>query len=224
MLMRNKTMLMAGLMLLVAVLSNLLIPTIYLADERTPINLEKMVPASFGEWKVLPYVSAQVVNPEQQDTLEKIYSETLTRTYISPQGYQVMLSIAYGKNQKKGLELHKPEVCYPAQGFELVSKMASTLDLSGKPIATTRLVTTLGPRHEPVTYWTVVGDQITTGTWSKRWTETRYGLDNRIPDGMLVRVSSIDKNTGGAYDVHAKFAAALVDSINPTLRSRFAGL
>lgn len=223
MLLRHKTILMAALMFSVAALSNLLIPTIYMADEREPINLEEMIPSSFGDWREMPYVSAQIINPEQKDTLLKIYSETLTRTYVSAQGYQVMLSIAYGKNQKKGLELHKPEVCYPAQGFELVSRTVGTLDLPGKHIAATRLVTNLGPRNEPVTYWTVVGDQITSGNWSKRWIETRYGLDNRIPDGMLVRLSSIDRNAEYAYGVHTKFAAALVNAINPSVRSRFAG-
>jgi EpsI family protein len=220
---RHKTTLMAALMLLVAALANAFQPTIYMAEERQPINLGKMVPTAFGDWREQPYISAQIVNPEQKETLQRIYSETLTRMYVNNEGYRVMLSIAYGKNQKKGLELHKPEVCYPAQGFELTSKVAGSLDLQGRSIAATRLVTNLGPRNEPVTYWTVVGDRITAGSLSKRWAETRYGIENRIPDGMLVRVSSIDKNAGAAFEAQAKFSAALVGAISPDVRSRFAG-
>ena len=46
-----------------------------------------------------------------------------------------MLSIAYGKNQSDALQLHKPEICYPAQGFTLLAKQNTPLDLLGKPIA-----------------------------------------------------------------------------------------
>lgn len=211
-------------MLIVSALSNMLQPTIYMADERTPINLKEMIPKAFGDWREQPGVMTQIVNPEQEETLQKIYSETLTRTYVNSDGYRIMLSIAYGKNQKKGLELHKPEVCYPAQGFTVASKAAAPLDLLGRPISATKLVTNLGARHEPVTYWTVVGERVTTGSWSKRWVETRYGLENRIPDGMLVRVSSIDKNTDGAFEIQSKFSSALVGAISPAVRSRFAGL
>ncbi len=214
---------MAALMLLVGVLANAFQPTIYMAEERPPIDLKAMVPTTFGEWREIPYVSTQIINPEQQETLERIYSETLSRVYVNREGYRVMLSIAYGKNQKKGLELHKPEVCYPAQGFDVDSKVSGTLDLLGRSIPATRLVTSLGPRNEPVTYWTVVGDRITAGSLSKRWVETRYGLDNRIPDGMLVRVSSIDKNPDTAFGFQANFSAAMVGAIKPTIRSRFAG-
>ena len=221
---RRKILVMAAMMLSIAALSNALQPTIYMADVRAAINLKEMVPTAFGDWREQPGVMTQIVNPEQEETLQKIYSETLTRTYINSSGYRIMLSIAYGKNQKKGLELHKPEVCYPAQGFTVVSKAAAPLDLLGNPISSTKLVTTLGARHEPVTYWTVVGDQVTTGSLSKRWVETHYGLQNLIPDGMLVRVSSIDKNTDGAFAIQSKFSSELVGAISPTVRSRFAGL
>ena len=33
-------------------------------------------------------------------------------------GRQIMLSIAYGEDQRDGMKLHYPEVCYPAQGFQ----------------------------------------------------------------------------------------------------------
>ncbi|HSX92411.1 MAG TPA: exosortase-associated EpsI family protein, partial [Hydrogenophaga sp.] len=55
-------------------------------------------------------------------------------------------------------------------------------------------------------------------------TELRYGLRGRIPDGMLVRVSSIDRDTAKAHQVQADFANALVGAIDPAVRARFAGL
>ena len=118
-----KKLLLLVLMIAAASLGGILRPSISMADERTPIDLEAMVPLQFGEWRAEPQQSGYVINPQQRSMLEKLYSQTLSRTYVDPRGYRIMLSIAYGKNQSDALSLHKPEVCYPAQGFKLHAKM-----------------------------------------------------------------------------------------------------
>lgn len=218
-----KNIALLALMLLSAGLGAALRPTISLADERPPIDLPTMVPPTFGEWREEVNRLTQVVNPQQKSVIDKIYSQTLSRTYINPQGYRIMLSIAYGKNQSDALQLHKPEICYPAQGFRLLSKQSIGLDLLGRPIAATHISTNLGQRYEPVTYWTMVGDHVVTGSTSKKLAEIRYALNDRIPDGMLVRVSSIDKDSDSAYVVQAKFASDLIQAIPREVRNRFAG-
>lgn len=218
-----KNTVLLALMLLSAGLAIALRPTIILADELPPINLKTMVPTAFGNWQEQLNVSAQIVDPQQKQMLEKIYSETLTRTYVNSGGYRIMLSIAYGKNQSGDLQLHKPEVCYPAQGFSMLNKQPGKLDLLGKPIPATRLEASLGQRFEPITYWTVVGDQVTSTMTDKRLTEMRYAMAGRIPDGMLVRISSIDKSTDGAYALQSEFASAMIQAIAPEHRNRFAG-
>jgi EpsI family protein len=218
-----KNIVLLVLMLLSAGLGAALRPTIFLADERPPIDLKAMVPTAFGNWQEQLDMSARIIDPQQQQTLDRIYSQTLTRTYINNQGYRIMLSIAYGKNQSKSMELHSPEVCYPAQGFAVEDKQKTTLNLLGKPIAATRLETNLGQRHEPVTYWNVIGSNVTTSLLDKRLTDLRYTLTGRIPDGILVRVSSIDKATDNAYAVQRQFAAELMQAIAPENRNRFMG-
>lgn len=218
-----KNAVLLALMLLSAGLAIALRPTIILADELPPINLKTMVPTAFGNWQEQLNVSAQIVDPQQKQMLEKIYSETLTRTYVNNEGYRIMLSIAYGKNQSGDLQLHKPEICYPAQGFAVKGKQPGELDLLGKPIPATRLEANLGQRFEPITYWTVVGDQVTSSMTDKRLTEMRYAMAGRIPDGMLVRISSIDKNTDNAYAIQNQFASEMIEAIAPEHRNRFAG-
>lgn len=210
-------------MLLSAALAAALRPTISMADERPPVDLAAMVPTAFDEWREERQTLTQLVNPQQQSAIEAIYSQTLSRTYVDLQGYRIMLSIAYGKNQSDALQLHKPEICYPAQGFVLLGKQAGALDLLDKPIAATRLDTSLGQRREPITYWTVVGDRRVTSGINKKMIEMRYALTNRIPDGMLVRVSSIDTNIPGAYARQNQFATAMMAAIAPANRARFAG-
>lgn len=219
-----KNLLLMVLMVATATLANVMRPTVKLSDERPTIDLETMVPREFGAWREQLNVAMQVVNPEQQKTLAEIYTQTLSRIYVHSSGYRIMLAIAYGNDQSDQLQLHKPEVCYPAQGFKLDGLSATTLDLQHKSIPATTMLTHLGQRNEPVTYWTVVGDHITTSGINKKLTEMRYGLRGRIPDGMLVRVSSVDREPQRAHRLQAEFAAAMVAAIAPEHRARFAGV
>jgi EpsI family protein len=218
-----KNQVLLALMLVSAALGMQLRPTISIADDLPPIDLKTMVPTAFGNWQEEINFSNQIVDPQQKQQLDKIYSQTLSRTYVNPNGYRIMLSIAYGKNQNGNLQLHKPEVCYPAQGFAVVNNKPGKLDLLGRPIAAARLETSLGQRFEPLTYWTVVGDHVTASMTDKRLVEVGYAMRGRIPDGMLVRISSIDKDTANAYSIQNQFAVAMVQAIAPAHRSRFAG-
>ena len=210
-------------MLLSAGLGVILRPTISIADDLPTINLMTMVPKTFDDWREELNISAQIINPQQKQVLDKIYSSTLTRTYVNGQGYRIMLSIAYGKNQSGTLQLHKPEICYPAQGFSLLSNQLGIIELLGSPIAVFRLKTSLGQRFEPITYWTVVGDRVTSTMTDKRLTEVRYAMRGRIPDGMLVRISSIDRDANNAFIVHSEFANALIGAMPAVYRNRFIG-
>jgi EpsI family protein len=210
-----KNLLLLVLMLASAGLAHALRPRISLASERAPIKLKVMVPSAFGEWQEQIEGSAQIVDPQQKAMLDQIYSETLSRTYVNASGYRIMLSIAYGRDQSDALQLHKPEVCYPAQGFRVLNKLQGTVSLSSKAVPAIRLQTELGQRLEPVTYWTVVGDHVTKSGIDKKLTEMSYAAKGRVPDGMLVRVSSIDKNAENAY--------SMIKAIAPEHRNRFAG-
>jgi EpsI family protein len=82
----------------------------------------------------------------------------------------------------------------------------------------------MGQRVEPLIYWTVEGDRITTTAFSMRLTELRYAAMNRIPDGMLVRISSIDQASDRANQIQTAFANEMVAAIDPPTRQRFLGL
>lgn len=212
------------LMVASALMAPMLRATTSMADQRPPIDLENMVARQFGEWREQTGLSMQLINPELQASVDRLYSDTLSRIYINRDGYRIMLSIAYGKDQSDALQVHKPEVCYPAQGFRLRDSAAYLLDLPDRSIAATRLSTTLNQRHEPVTYWIVLGEHVTRGGVDKKLKEMRYSLlEHTVPDGMLVRISSIDRDTEQAYRIQAEFATALVGAIAPEHRSRFSG-
>lgn len=220
----SASVVLAGLMVMASVGGIAARPSAKASDGAPRYLLEEIVPKQFGEWRELPQRSAQVVNPQTQELLDKLYSQILTRTYVNAAGYQIMLSLAYGDDQRGGLQAHKPEVCYPAQGFKLVSNRQSTLATPFGTIATRRLNTTLGPRHEPVTYWLTVGDTAIQNRLEKRMVEIRLGLTGQIPDGLLFRVSSIDPSIERAFSQQDKFVIDLLGAVNPTDRTRLSGL
>jgi len=215
---------LAGLMALAAVSGIAARPTPKPPGSAPSYILEDTVPKQFGDWKLLPQAAAQVVNPQTQELLDKLYSQILTRTYVNPQGYRVMLALAYGDEQRGDLTAHKPEVCYPAQGFKLHSNDPAELATPFGGIAARRLSTSLGPRQEPVTYWFTMGDTAVKSKFQQRMVEVRMGLTGQVPDGLLFRVSSIDESPERAYRMHDAFVADLLKAVSPRDRQRLSGL
>ena len=121
------------------------------------------------------------------------------------------------------MQVHNPEVCYPAQGFTLQKRKAGNLASANGVIPVIRMLTNLGLRVEPVTYWITVGDRVVTGGIQKKLIEMSYGFYGKIPDGMLIRISSIDAMADRAYEIQNLFAAELLGAIAPAQRQRFTG-
>lgn len=222
---RNRiAFILAGLMVMASVAAIVARPGKKLAEERPAVALERIVPSQFGDWREAPQGYVQMVNPQTKELLDKLYSEILTRTYVNAGGYRIMLSLAYGSDQRGALQAHKPEVCYPAQGFVLHKNEPGQLATSFGGIPVRRLFTSKGARKEPVTYWFTVGDKAVEGTTQKKIVDLVFGLTGRIPDGMLFRVSSIDPDGARAYRVQDQFIDQLLQSVSPAERKRLSGL
>ncbi|MFC4933136.1 exosortase-associated protein EpsI, B-type [Massilia sp. GCM10023247] len=186
-------------------------------------RLEAMIPSRFGSWKVDPTIVPLTPSPEQQGALARIYDQTLSRTYVDPAGRRVMLSIAYGGEQSRALQLHLPEVCYVAQGFQVAGEGSGELATRFGTLPVQRLVATQGERNEPITYWITIGDRATRSGIEQKLRRLAYGLSGQIPDGMLVRISSITTDEPGAWRLHDRFAADLLDSLDAAWRKRLIG-
>ena len=188
------------------------------------IVLETAIPRQFGDWRELPQSAVQVVNPQTQELLDKLYSQTLSRTYVNGQGYRVMLSLAYGDDQRGGLQAHMPEVCYPAQGFKLLSASEHMVKTPFGDIPGKQLMTSLGARQEPITYWFAMGDRAVKSRWEKRIVEVRLALTGQVPDGLVFRMSSIERDPDAAYRTHEAFARDLLTALTPGERQKISGL
>ncbi len=220
----TQSIILLALMLLSAVVAVATRPTVFIADTRPKIDLVKIVPEQFDGWKESKQSYGLVVNPQEKEKLESLYTQLLSRTYVNTNGQRVMLSIAYGRDQRSYMAVHYPEVCYPAQGFSVTSNKADEFPFEGRSIAVRRLETALNKqRFEPVTYWTTIGEYRSLGGVLKRLIELEYGLKGKIPDGLLFRVSSIGQDSAAQFVIQQEFITALLTAIAPDQRVLLTG-
>jgi EpsI family protein len=198
-------------------------PTTKVADSGPKVDLEVLIPQQFGDWKVDTTIVPLLVDPEVQAKLDKIYNQTLTRTYVNSRNERIMLSIAYGGDQSDSMAVHKPEVCYPAQGFQILKNSSDTFSTGEGNIPVKRLVATQGKRIEPITYWTTVGDAVAVSGIKWKLQQMKYGLTGKIPDGLLFRISSIQADENAAYRAQDDFSRALLGALTPEGKERIIG-
>ncbi|MBX9895785.1 MAG: EpsI family protein [Nitrosomonas sp.] len=211
------------LMIVSAALTMALTPTKKIADQQEKLDLETMIPVKFGNWKIDESIIPLQVDAETQAKLDKIYNQTLSRTYVNSYGERIMLSVAYGGDQSDNLAIHKPEVCYYAQGFEVMKIYADELLTQYGKFPIKRLMAVKGSRNEPITYWVTIGNKAVLPGIEEKLQQLRYGLTGDVPDGMLVRVSTIDTNKEKAYQLQDIFIQDLLSTIADRERTRLIG-
>ena len=208
-----RNLLLLALMLAASGLAIAMRPTHKIADQESRVDLERVIPRTFGPWQEEKQSSVQIVDPEQKKMLDQIYSQMLSRTYVNAKGYRIMLSLAYGNDQTRDMQVHRPEVCYVAQGFQVGGGQKIELKVNGYSIPAMQLETRLEKRIEPVTYWVRVGSEIARGNIELGLARISYGIRGQIADGLLFRVSSIDGDAASAYAEQEEFVDELIKAM-----------
>ena len=213
----------AALMLAAALAAVAARPAIGPGSLQPALSLRDLIPLEFGGWREERQRLVEVVNPQRQAAVQAAYEQTLERIFVNPDGYRIMLSLAYGSDHRGSLRTHEPEACYPGQGFKVHAREVLRLETPFGEIPVRRLLASKGPRVEPVTYWIKVGDKAVMPSESKL-VELGYVLTGRIPDGLLFRVSSIDRDQARANRMHEHFINQLLQAVPPSDRKRLSGL
>ncbi|MBX3600234.1 MAG: EpsI family protein [Rubrivivax sp.] len=220
---RRRAVVVLSGMVAAAALAKAGVPTKKIADT-WETDLEKIFPVQFGDWQVDRSIPVILPAPDVQAKLDAIYNQVLARTYVNRRtGTRVMLSVAYGGDQSDGMSVHLPEVCYPAQGFQLLGQRSATLKLLGRDIPVKQLRTRLGSRVEPVTYWLTLGETVAATRTQRKLRQMEYGLRGIVPDGMLVRVSSIDADAERAFGIQQAFLEGLASAVPSQYANRVLG-
>lgn len=191
---------------------------------RPGLGLAALVPAAFAGWG--PGPGGEIVLPDVPGSLSsRLYDDRLARTYRRGEGPEVMLAVAYGAAQSDGLQLHRPESCYPAVGFAIVARRLVALPLApGVSLPAVMLSARAGDRIEDIVYFTRLGEAFPQTAGAQRRARFDAALHGDIGDGLLVRASAIrtDPHADG-FALLAAFLRALVLAVTAADRSAVIG-
>ena len=184
--------------------------------------LQEATPQGFGAWRAVP--AGSVVLPAESELSDKIYNDVMVRAYQNDSGEAVTLLLAYGAFQGPEMQLHRPEVCYPAAGFAIKDTQAVDLPLARGQMINAKLLDTESPaRKEQVLYWTRVGDRFPMSPMAQRWAVISQNFQGNVPDGMLVRTSVQGPDAEVALPLLRSFVTAMLGGASAPFRRLLVG-
>lgn len=183
-----------------------------------PHALEAAVPLRLGGWNFVS-TSGFVLPPEDENEA-RVYDQVLTRAYdLGDGGPAVMLLIAYGGGQTGLFEIHRPEACYPAQGYALTGRAKVPVPIGdGRAVTSTFWTATSDVRIEQMLYWTRIGEYFPESWAAEHVAVVRSNLMLSLPDGVLVRMSVLSNDPEASIARLELFARALVAGVRPAGR------
>lgn len=186
-------------------------------------KLETIVPKTIGIWTDTP--STAFVLPKTPGSLaDRLYSDTVNRLYTSANGVAVMMVLAYGSLQSDLLQLHRPEACYASVGFQISASTKTGLDVDKDVVIPIReLTASTENRIEPILYWTRIGDDLPTDGSEQRSMKLKQQFAGLIPDGILVRLSTVGEATPATFAALAEFGRAFILAVKPGDRAVLIG-
>lgn len=207
------------------------IPIVFMPQARdlytSEVNLEQALPQQFGNWKAVPSAfSLADLTLGQNDLTAQFYDQSVMRAYRGPGGVEVMLAVAWGRRQHQEVKVHRPELCYTAQGFQILDKKKVDVRIDGLNIPVTQLVARNSQRLEPVSYWIRLGDSFSSGPVETRLTLLKQGLLGNVPDGILVRASTVsrgDRELQSEFETHQAFLTDLLTHMDGVGRQLMVG-
>jgi EpsI family protein len=163
------------------------------------VPLIDIVPPTIGMWQSKNV--SDLLDAKGDDSLmNKLYGQTIERIYQNTRTQsEIMMLFAYGNTQSNDLQLHRPEVCYPAFGFEIVSTQLTSVPLSaGFSLPAKTLVAHSPSRDEIIVYWSRLGNFLPTNGGEQRLDRLRTTIQGFVADGLLARLSMATSDKLGA--------------------------
>jgi EpsI family protein len=180
-------------------------------------KLNPLFPLRVGDWEY--QTSSGLVLPPPDQLSDRLYNAIITRYYASPTGLPVMMLVAYNGVQDGMLQVHRPEVCYPAAGYRIEEERIVALDAGrGVRVPGHYLATRSVSRFEQLIYWTRIGNDFPTEWWQQHWAVAKENLKGRVPDGVLIRFSTAAPDDQVAIATLKQFIELLFAQLGPTAR------
>jgi EpsI family protein len=182
-------------------------------------KLDDLVPKTIGPWNFV--AASGLVVPPNDELSKSLYSQLLTRVYSDGQNPPVMLLLAQNGTQTGFLQVHRPEICYTAGGYQISAVSAHPIRIGSRILAANSMDASAGGPTEHVVYWTRIGNRLPSSWKQQKWAVAEQNLEGVIPDAILVRVSSVNQDRDAALASIDGFIRAMIESIPPKRRSVF---
>jgi EpsI family protein len=187
----------------------------YLGREK----LEDLVPKKIGPWNFV--AASGLVIPPNDQLLDALYSQLLTRVYWDGKNPPIMLLLAQSGSQTGFLQIHRPEFCYTASGYSISAVTPHPIQLGSKTFTANSMDANSGGPTEHVIYWTRVGDRMPASWKAQKLAVAEQNLRGIIPDAILVRISTVSDDGGAARAAIDDFVRALIGSVPASMRAVF---
>ena len=187
---------------------------------RSDAPLAVLVPETLGAWRT--GMDGGVILPEA-DGPDLLYDAVLARSYVGTDLPPIMLSIAHGGAQSMSITLHRPETCYAAAGFAISGLREVMWEVDGTTVPGRVMSARRQDRTEQVGYWRRISSAFPTTRLAEFRVIAQRNIAGVIPDGVLVRISTIDEDVARGQRSIARFAVALTAALDPAGRALLLG-
>jgi EpsI family protein len=182
-------------------------------------KLDDLVPKKIGRWNLVS--DDGVVVPPNDPLLYSLYSQQLTRVYWDGQNTPIMVLMAQNGFQSGFLQVHRPEYCYTAVGYDISNTVPHPIQLASGSLRANEMDATRDGRTEHVVYWTRIGDEIPTSWTQQKLMVAEQNLRGIVPDAILIRISTLSEDRSTSLSSIDTFVREMISSIPADRRSVF---
>lgn len=194
----------------------------HLSRRYAAVALADLLPVTCGAWHRR---AALTPAPEADDSLSlSLYSAQATTRFVHDNAASVSVFLAYGPVQDDARQIHRPEECYPAAGYDV--RETGVVPLVVRPALTIPLSCIEAEAREEVQhigYWVRIGDRLAPTAASQRLALLRAAASGTIEDGLLVRCAVAGGTAAAAALVRADFIVAWINSLSDGQRAAVLG-
>lgn len=188
------------------------------------LDLEALVPQRIGDWRWDSGLKPVVPDTVEEDAVARAYDRTLARAYIRADAPPMMLVVASGAQRTGRLAVHRPSVCYTAQGFTVGTERDMPLPPPMDGVVAQRLFAAREGRDEPIVYWMTIDGERSGFGFAQKLRLLASELEGNRAEGFLVRASTLAPDAPESYAAVAAFLTALLTTLPADARRLLAGV
>ncbi len=157
-------------------------------------------------------------------SIEQVYLDSLKLTdyhvsdYVTENGTNINLYMAYYASQRKGESVHSPATCIPAGGWEITDMSVRTVTTGNIEMPVNRTIVQRGDQKQLVYYWFPQRGRVITNEYLAKWYIFQDSITRNRSDGGLVRISAAINNNHPIEQTEAELQR-LIQAVTPLLNS-----